>query len=376
MAEKDTKISANMGNVVQLLNENELKSEMGEAFASFMINPAVTWAKFILTDDRKNANGERIPKDEFKNILLSGIHMPVKMAIGEISQGHPGTKPLGTITHLKEVTTADGTNAIVALAALWSQERPADIEFIKQRIAENKSVDVSWEILYEDASFNAEHNSMDLFGTVLKAATVVGNPAYEGRTPFLSIAAKKKSEAVSENSSDEAPIEDSHNLAEDNLNEIEQLKADMAEVQTKLDEALALIEANKTTLAERDAEIERLSGENSTKETELASLREFKETAEAESAKKQKLASIKSKFVEAGLEKDDEYFAENSEKLAAMSDDQLDFMIQELKVFSEAAKTASASSKKTTKVPALINTEDGEVSIHDLAQHLRNRGTK
>ena len=94
MTEKVAKKSAKLRNVVELLNDEEVKSEMGEAFASFMLNPTVTWAKFILTDDRKNANGERVPKEEFHNLLRTGVHMPVKMALGEISQGHPDTKPL------------------------------------------------------------------------------------------------------------------------------------------------------------------------------------------------------------------------------------------------------------------------------------------
>ncbi len=371
MTDKSTKTSAKIVDMVQLIDENEVQSIMGEAFASFMLNPTVTWAKFILTDDGKNANGERIPKSEFQNLIVSGIHMPVKMAIGEISPGHPGTKPLGTITHLKEVATENGGTAIVALAALWGQERPADIEFIKQRFAEKKSVDVSWEVLYEDATFNPETESMDLFGTVLRAATIVGNPAYEGRTTFLSIAATKKSDATLQADLDK--------LAEDELKTIEELQAEVdakdasiAEIQAKLDDATSKLAA----LAEKDAEIVRLTEENTAKDTELTSLKEFKASIDAENEKKTKLESVKAKFVEAGLDKTEEYFTENAEKLVSMSEDDLGFMLQELKAFAETHKDSSAASKKTTKIPAVLGDDNQEITIEDLADYLRSKGKK
>jgi hypothetical protein len=371
MTQKSTKIDAKLIDVVSLIDENEVKSEMGEAFASFMLNPTVTWAKFVLTDDKTNANGERIPKQEFVNLIRSGIHMPVKMALGEISPGHPGTKPLGTITHLKEVETSDGASAIIALAALWGEERPADVEFIKQRFAENKPVDVSWEVLYEDATFNAEASSMDLLGTVLRAATIVGNPAYEGRTQFLSISAKKKGDTTAEDSVDDNP----NTHAEDELNELEKLQAE-------LDRVTAELETFKTTqttaLAEKDVEIERLTKESTEKDTELTTLKEFKQGIEAEANKKEKLASVKTKFSEAQIEKDEQFFVDNEEKLLAMSDEQLDFMVQEMATLAE-SKTSTAS-KKTTKIPAVLGTENEEVDLSDpkvLGKYLREqRGKK
>lgn len=372
MSKNNTKITMNSLDMVQLIDENEVKSEMGEAFASYMWNPTVTWAKFVLTDDKKNANGERIPKEEFENLIRSGVHMPVKMAIGEISPGHPGTKPLGTITHLKEVSTEDGTTAIVALAALWSHERPADVEFIKKRFAERQPVDVSWEILYEDSIFNAESESMDLMGTVLSAATIVGNPAYTGRTPFLSIAAKKKSEATVETT-------DPENLAEEESMNIEELQAKVTELETQLAEASSKLEAANTAVAEKDTEIARLAEENSAKETELVPLRELKASIDAENEKKEKLASIKTKFIEAGLNKSDEYFVENGDKLMKMDEDLLAFHIQETVAnLSDEARTSSASTR-TTRIPALTGNEDEGIDLSDpkaLGRHLRLRGKK
>jgi hypothetical protein len=184
--------------MVQLLSESQASVEMGEAFASYMLNPTVAWAKFVLTDDRKNANGQRVPVEEFDNLINSGIHMPVKMAMGEIDRGHKNSRPLGVITHLKKVEYPNGTHAVIALAALWNYERPSDVTYIRDRFKNNEPVNVSWEILYGDKSFNKATDSFDLRDTVLSAATIVDEPAYQGRTQFLAVAAKKWSKAFIE----------------------------------------------------------------------------------------------------------------------------------------------------------------------------------
>lgn len=368
MAKKQAIMDANSVNVVQFISEDEVKTELGESFASYMLNPIITWAKFILTDDRKNANGERVPESEFPNLLKTGIHMPVKMANGEISAGHPGTKPLGTITHLKVEKGMDGSSAIVAIAALWAQERPADVEFIKARFAEKQPVDVSWEILYEDATFNHETQSMDLNGTILRAATIVGNPAYQGRTPFLSIAATKISEATTEINTEEDTVDITQLQAE-----VDRLKAELDVVNSAKETALAEVSSQVT---EKDAEIARLTELNKTNETELVALKEFKALIDAEAEKKSKLEEVKTKFVEAGIEKDDTYFDENAARLIGLASDELDFMIQEFKAFSEASLKPATASKKT-KIPALLGDEtDSKPTTVDLAKALRERSAK
>jgi hypothetical protein len=364
MPNNQVKIGAKLLDVVYLLDENEVESEMGEAFAAFMLNPTVTWAKFILTDDRTNGNGQRIPKEEFPNLIKSGIHMPVKMVNGEI-EGHPNSKPLGTITHLKQVTTEDGSSAIVALAALWGQERPADVKYIKQRFADKQPVDVSWEILFEDSTLNAETNSEDLHGTVLRAATIVGNPAYEGRTPFLAIASKN------------AAVTDETNT-EDTLMEAKDLEARLAELEPKLTEAESQLAQLQSSLTEKDAEIARLTEENTAQLAELDTLRQYKASIEAEAEKIVKLDAIKTKFVEAGLKKDDQYFADHAERFLKMSEDDLNFFVQELVANIPAdGKSSSASLESQTKIPALTGSEDTEdLSVQGLAKYLRERKSK
>lgn len=364
MTEKKTKIPTKLVDMIQLVDKSEAEKVLGEAFASFLNNPTVTWAKFILTDDRMNGNGMRVPKSEFPNIINTGVHMPVKMALGEISPTHDDSKPLGVITHLTEFELEDGVSAIVALAALWGEERPADVAFLKERFAQRQPVDISWEILYKDEVFNEELGSIDLLSTALRAATVVGNPAYQGRTPFLAISAKTqtKEEASSEENTEE--------------NEVEK------ELQEKLDAALARVSELEAQLGEKDTAIAELTTQKTKLEEEITPLKEFKEQADAAVAKAEKLSSIKQKFEEAGLQKDDEYYTTNEETLLKLEESQLDFMVAELKAFASAKadedkkEETSSTKNKKTKIPALRGENGENTSVKDLAKALRERNGK
>lgn len=445
MTKNSIKIVQKLQDMLQLINETEVSLEMGAAFASFMLNPTVVWAKFILTDDKRNGNGQRIPKEEFANLLRTGIHMPVKMALGEIA-GHPDSKPLGVMTHLKEVQLDDGSNAIVALAALWENERPADVKYIKQRFAEKQPVNISWEILYGDTKFNEADASIDLVDTVLSAATIVADPAYMGRTPILSVAAKKWSKAYMESLPDESflykdeagnrqfPIMDDtgrvdrirlgdvksevlqaelddeikksilevvdnllarfeiglnaedvtasflehphQNLEEELDTKLQELEAELTRVKAEAEDAAKKLAESEQLIAEKEQAIAELTQKNTELETELVPLREMKASMDADKEREEKLTNVKTKFSEAGLEKDEEFFNENTDKLISMSDENLDFMIQELKVFAENSRELSTSSKKKTEIPAISGNEEGELSVKDLAQELRKRNAK
>lgn len=446
MAKKDARINSKLTNVVQLISEKEASEHVGEAYASLLMNPTVVWAKFILTDDRTNANSQRVPEEEFDNLMTSGIHMPVKMAYGEIKQGHEDSKPLGVITHLTRVLDEAGANAIIALAALWGEERPADVRFIKDKFENGEEVNVSWEILFEDSVYNATTGSEDLLGTTLKAATIVGNPAYKGRTPFLTVAAKKWSNAyvnqlpnssflyIDREGTKYFPIADAegkieiskveealaslgdvnlptrrvremkktlmaisskikngsyiaevskefigdsqYNVEEDTVDKLEELQAKLAELKVERDNALAGLEEVNGKLTEANAEVERLTKLNEDNETELTELREMKASIEKAEADAAKLDEVKRLFVEAGIEKEDEYFTANAERLVSLSEEDLDFMVTELKAFAEAS-TTKKNAKSSTKIPVL-NGEGGEeeMSPKDIAEYLRSKNTK
>lgn len=187
--------------VVEFITENQVKAMVGEANASLMLNPTVAWAKFILTDNLPNGNNQRVPTEEFDNLILSGLHMPIKMAEGKIDSGHDNSKPLGVITHLKKekdpLTNAD---IIVALAALWANERPSDVAYVRELMDAGEDVNVSWELGYRDSTVN-ESGVEDFIDVVLKAVTLVTKPAYQGRTRFLSVAAKAEMWSTAYNNS-------------------------------------------------------------------------------------------------------------------------------------------------------------------------------
>jgi hypothetical protein len=331
--EKSEKIISDAKLVVQ----SDLEGQ--EAFASVTLNPTLRWMKFILTDDEPNGNKQRIPETEFENLIKSGIHMPIKMARGEIKPGHDESLPIGVITDLVKVQ-----NRIEGLAALWSRERPEDVEFVISEFKSGRAPQISWEIPYSISEV-VEHEDgvQDLTNIHLRAATLVGLPAYAGRTPVLAVASK-----------------DDPSSMEDNIKmeELETLKSQLADAQGKVTELEGQISEKETALAE--------------KETELAELRDYKAAVEKDKADEDRLASIKTKFADAKIEKEDEYFASNRDMLLGLDENSLNFMVQELVAFAE--KTAEASASREDGVPNLINLDvSNPKNIKDLAAELRRQ---
>lgn len=306
----------NLEDIVQLVED-------GTAEASVSQNPTFSWAKFILTDDMPNENKQRIPKEEFSNLIKTGILSPIKMEIGDPHGKHVGSTPLGVISNLKEVD-----NRIEGLAALWKEERTEDIEMLKKMYSENKLPQLSWEIMFSDLRTD-ENGVSDLLGTALRAVTIVGMPAYAGRTPIIALASTENTEELT-------------------VEEIDELKTKVSELEG--------------TLATKDEEL------LSMKE-KMAELQSYKDTIEKEKADAEKLASIKKKFGDAGIKKDEEYFAEKKDTFLKMDDESIDFFIQELVAFS---KTSTSE-----RLPNVIDTTPiGELSIKELAEKLRQSKIK
>jgi hypothetical protein len=317
-----------------------IKDKLGEddAFASTTLNPTLRWLKFILTDDQPNGNKQRIPQEEFDNLIKSGINMPIKMAEGDIADGHDGAKAIGVITHLKKVA-----NKIEGLAALWSRERPEDVDKIIEEFESDTPPQISWEVPY-DEEIIGEDGVATLKGIILRAATLVRLPAFEGRTPVLAVAAKeiKPIEA-------EAEIKEEITMTDDKLKELE----------------VQLSEANETIAELRNQLKEKEEGFASI-ENELTDLREFKAQADKDVEEAEKLDSVRAKFAEAEIKKDDEYFADNKERFLGMEDTDVDFMVQEMSAFAKTSvATASISEEEEEDeegLPAVTNTE-GVVDI-------------
>lgn len=333
--EKDDRTIIKYNNVV-LLEEDTNFEGISEAISSIISdNPMIKWAKLIITDDMPNENKQRIPQSEFPNLIRSGTYMPLKMAYSEIKDGHEESYPLGVIAHLKQ-----SGNQIVALAALWIRERENDITYLKECIAEKRPVNISWEILHENSNMT-EDGIEELIGTSLRAVTVVGKPAYSGRTPILEIA------SVDNGGNDT-------NSEENKLDDIETLKTRVTELETAL--------AQKTN--ELDAKIKEIEA----KDIEIASLTEFKTGIEAKEQEAAKIEEIKTLFSGAGIEKPDTYFEENKTKLLTMDKESLSFMVQEMVAFS----SGQQSSESSTKVPDVPGKKiKKEIDIAELAKELR-----
>lgn len=317
-------------NLEQLLSNVELIPLEGldesDAFASVTLNPTLRWMKFILTDDQPNENKQRVPPTEFENLIKSGVHMPIKMANGKILPGHDEAYPIGVITNLKQTH-----NKIEGLAALWSRERPDDVEYIINEFRSGKTPQISWEIPFTE--IKEEDGIQNLTGICLRAATLVGLPAYAGRTPVLAVASK----------TDEGVI---------NMPELEALQTELAEAKVKLEE----LETAKASADE-----------------ELKQLREFKAQVDKEQADAEKLATIKAKFAEAGLKKEDEYFITNRDMLLVLDEAALNFMVQELAAFAQ----ASINKPDKPEIPPLTNNDIVNTNdVKALATALRARHQK
>lgn len=446
MSKNTDKSTTNSENVVQFINESQVIEELGEATASTLFNPLVTWAKFVLTDDMPNGNRERVSVAEFDNIIKSGTHMPVKMAEGKIGQGHDNSKPLGVIAHIKK-DIIEGRNVLVALAALWNDERESDISHLKQLMQNKEDINISWELKY-GKRVQAEAGISDLLNVVMKAATIVARPAYQGRTRFLAIAsAEDWSEDFITNLPDSSflylgdgqgkdlegrtePLErkfayryedgtasvtrlnqiieeeiPNSNLSsktkkvilsaakavlkgvdndgevllsenkqtEERTVDIEQLTQKLAEVEGKLAVALSQLQEKEEVLVSTKASIDTLAGEKTVLETEVTELREFKGTVEAEKAKTEKLGRIKSKFAEAGLSKDEQYFTDNEGLLIGLDENALNFMVQELSAFS---KQDASASTRGTKIPNIPGSQGKTSDISELVKALKENKAK
>ncbi len=148
-------------------------------------NPLLTWVKFIFTDDQPNANKQGINQDEFPNLIKSMSYMPIKAKFDSDFglEGHSDARIIGVM----KAGQQEG-NKVVAIGAIYHDEHPDVVDFFKKEMAEGNRVDFSWEIRYKDSE---EKDGVEWLKSITtKAVTAVKHPAYEGRTPLVSISAK------------------------------------------------------------------------------------------------------------------------------------------------------------------------------------------
>lgn len=355
-----------------LTGELEFADESGlkEAFSAVTLNQTFQWAKIVVTDDQPNANKMKIPESEFDNLIKTGIHAPVKMAESQqkfLNHDNAAGKPIGVIAQLSKEN-----NRIIALVALWKKERPDEVAALKESFKNGQPPQVSWEVSYVESSID-EAEVESLLGTSLDGLAVVSIPAYRGRTSFVAMSSESVTEFISylgkiieeEEISDEIQelllakaeeiIEKFSDKESVNLDELQELKDKVAELDKALKEkedALATLEKEKSELAE------------------------FKNTVEAEKAKAEKLESIKNKFAEAKIEKDEDYFEKNEETLLALSEGELDFMIQEIVSFTARAEEDQLKNPKIPKIMGVAGSLSTPKEIAEALIELRKENKK
>lgn len=288
----------------------------GEAFAGVALNPTYVWAKAVVTDSLPNENKMRVPQEEFANINLTGKYSPVKLSDnGPAGHFESMGKPVGVFTDFVEIG-----NQVHTLIALWGRERESDIAELKEQLDQGKPPQLSWELYYDpDISETDENGILNLRGITFNGAAVVRNPAYAGRTPIYAFASQD----------------------EENKEMELELESKVTELETLLSEKEALIAEKEALLAEKEAE--------------LLELRNFKDSVEAEAGRLVKLDGIKNKFAENKITKPETYFEDNKEMLLGLSEDALNFIIQEMVAFASAS--ASVNDAGVLNIPNLVGDE-------------------
>lgn len=308
----------------------EFFTDADYAEASISKNQHFRWAKFVLTDDKPNKNNQRIPREEFDNLIKTGIYAPFKVARGQINDGHEFAEPIGVIAKLLQVD-----DKVIGLAALWPRERKDDVEYLEELYKSGNPLNVSWEILYTESDFD-DSGVENLKNVSLVGATIVGLPAYAGRTPVIAVASEL-----------ETSVEVTDMTEEKN----EVLSTENQEQMIALSEYNAL-----------KAEYEALKAEYEALKANL-------DAVQNAYAGEIRLKTIRQKFASVGINKPESYFEENKERLLALSDDAIDFMLQEMVAGLTKESGASVS------VPPVVQPKQ-QLTKDDILEFLRKQISK
>ena len=275
-------------------------------------NPAIGWMEFVLTDDQPNVNNQGISKEAFASIIDSGLYMPLKMAVGEIADGHENAMPLGAIVNLEATETT-----VVGKSSIWKDERPNDYELLVAATASETPPHISWEVLYTTSEVDADGVEW-IKDPILVAAAIVGMPAYEERTPVTVVSASAAS-------------------SQEDVPEAEVPEPD--EETTDPEEELPTNEELLKTLEE-----------------ELDTLRQYKEQREKEDSEAEIYSRRIEDLTQAGIELSQEELEQNKAAWVTMDDTTFAMVVSLLKA------KGTSSTEASVQVPDL----SGEGSVSPL----------
>jgi hypothetical protein len=346
------------------LKELIFKSAIAEISPEDFEHPGLRTCKFIFCDDQPNDNKMGIEYEDFAEIRKSAIGTPVKMKFfGAAAGGHLGSIPIGFIREIYENKGDDGSNQLIAVATLFADEYPDEIEYLAHSYAEGRAPGISWELRYSESVL--KDGIEWLKGLVTRAATFVRNPAYGNRTAILALASNKEID-------EDQMMQELSELVDSNTdNEGGTVGMDEKELQALKDELAAL----KTSLAEKDTEITTLNDKIDTLTTAVS---EKDETINEYKAK-ETLTARTTELAEAGItlptdeaklearlayiaKLDDEAFAEYKESLVE---------IASTKVAPKKEGLASLRTE-TVALPRFRAESESVTKVSDLRETLRN----
>lgn len=338
-------------------------------------HPLLTWMEFVFADNKPNGNMQGIPTEAFPSVISTGQFMPIKMDEGKIG-GHTSSKPLGVIRDMSQAQ-----DHISGTAAIWHKERPSDVALLRESYANGEPLDISFELIYSE--FEVDDNGVEwLLDPVVRAATIVSNPAYEGRTPVLSIAGEDsyvelpdgsfafiepggilKNGITHPRSLRHFPYRDvdgkiSETLLNDSLVEAEKHEFSQQEqVLNVLRIAYAELNKERIISMEDKEKLEVLENEASTLRDQLQELKEqldaltserdslfeYKTTREDEDAKAAMLKSRLEVLTEAGFEFTNEQIEKKSTLWLSLDDSAFGLYVEDLTSAKASAVSANAS---------------------------------
>jgi hypothetical protein len=313
-------------------------------------NPYLTVAKFIFADDKGaptstaiDGNLQGIEASDFDDVIKSAIDMPVKMKFtGAGAANHLGSYVIGHITSMDKVQAEDGTNQLIASAALYAEEYPEEIEYLKESFDKKEAPGISYEMAFSDSII--KNGVQWLKNVITCAATFVRSPAYGNRTALLALASAKNDSELLETmktfiaqAEGDSGIINPNNKGGINVDELEKAKQEL--------------ETLKAEAATKTSEITRLGDEITQRDTTIGELTEKVSTLERERT----IESRVRKFTEAGftLEADAEKADKKKTFWLGLSDEAFDEYLSDLVT----AKKASASTNPGAPVAlASLNT--------------------
>lgn len=358
-------------------------------------NPLITKVSFVFVDSEPNRNLQGIKPDEYESIIESGSLMPIKMVEGKV-EGHASSKPLGVIEYLEE---NDGR--VIGHGLFWNEERPSDIALIKEWHADaEKQVDISFEVKYAEGQ--VDDSGIEWLKTpIVKAATIVANPAYQGRTPILAIAECTDSDLpdesfayVSDNPRKRYfPYRDkegiiSQELLKQSLAEIKdidfsgkdkvlqtlhsaELELLKEEFRIMSDKRLEQLEAEATTLRDNIADLEKQVADLTSERDELVVWKDTKEKEEAEAALLSERLSV---LAEAGFDYDEDAVASKRAFWLSLEPDAFANYVSDMKSVKD-DNEAQAAASNDNPVPDLSSnaSKDKKDALRDYVKSLEEK---